>query len=348
MKDIARDLGVSATTISKALRNHVDISLKTRDRVAKRAQQLGYQPNWAARSLVTRRTYMVGLVIPDLTNPFFAEVAKGATGKLRPEGYHVIIANSELNAEVEVREIKAVLARNVDGLIITSVQKNGRWLSRTLRRHRVPFVLIDVLVPGVRARYVGVDDAEAGALATKHLIEQGCQRIAHIRGPALSTGRGRLRGYRRALAEHGFKWRPEYVVNGGYQDTTGYTAMQQLLRLKPPPDGVYCYNDPVAAGAIKAVFDAGLMVPDDVAIVGAGNVHYSDLLRTSLSTVDHGSLAMGETAAEQLLECIAAKKPCHAKRILIPVRLVVRESSQRMSTPATFSPPPHPSSTMAA
>lgn len=329
MKDIARDLGISLMTVSKALRNHRDISAETRIRVLKRAQQLDYQPNWVARSLVTGRTHMVGLVIPDLMHSFFAEVAKGVARMLEPRGYNVIISNSEEHARVEMRAIEALLARNVDGLIIASAQKNGRWLRRTMRTRGIPYVVIDRVLTGLEACYVGVDDAEIGALATRHLIEQGCRRIAHIRGPAISTARGRLRGYRRALVEHGVKAQPEYVVGGQHQDSTGHEAMRQLLRLNPPPDGVFCYNDPVAAGAIKAVFEAGLSVPNDVAIIGAGNVHYSDLLRAPLSTVDQGSSAIGETAAELIMQCMEAKTPCRPKRILLPVRLVVRESSQR-------------------
>lgn len=329
MKDIASDLGVSLMTVSKALRNHVDISSGTRSRVARRAQQLGYQPNWAARSLVARRTCMVGLVIPDLMHSFFAEVAKAAASRLEPRGYYIIIVNSEESSDAEKREIEALLARYVDGLIIASAQRSGRWLTQTLRRRGIPCVMIDRKVPGVEACYVGVDDGEVGTLATKHLVEQGCQRIAHIQGPPISTGKGRFLGYRRVLAEQGLNWAPEYVVPGWHEDSTGYAAMQKLLRLSPPPDGVFCYNDPVASGAIKAVFEAGLRVPDDVAIVGAGNVHYSDLLRTSLSTVDQNSLAIGETAAEQLLKCIEEKKHRRGERILIPVRLVVRESSRR-------------------
>jgi LacI family transcriptional regulator len=139
-----------------------------------------------------------------------------------------------------------------------------------------------------------------------------------------------LLGYRRALAEHGLRALPEYVIGGQHKDSTGYEAMRQLLRLTPPPDGVFCYNDPVAAGAIKAVFEAGLKVPSDVAIVGAGNVHYSDLLRVPLSTVDQSSAAIGEKAAELLAQCMEAKVPPRPKCILIPPRLVIRESSRRM------------------
>lgn len=330
MKDIARELGVSLMTVSKALRNHSDISEETRERVVERARKMGYQPNWIARSLVTRRTYLVGLVIPDLMHSFFAEVARGVARKLEPLGYGIVIADTEESAEAEQRQIELLVARSLDGLIVASAQTNGRVkIFSTLRSRRVPYVLIDRMPFGSAANYVGVPDDEIGALATGHLIEQGCRRIAHIRGPALSTGTGRLRGYRRALAKHGLETLPQYVVRGQHRDETGYRAMSELLRLKPRPDGVFCYNDPVAAGAVKAVLEAGLRVPDDVAIIGAGNVHYSDLLRVPLSTVDQSSLAIGETSAELLARCMEARTPAAPQRILIPPRLVIRESSRR-------------------
>jgi LacI family transcriptional regulator len=329
MKDIARDLGISPMTVSKAFRDHSDISEETRERVLKRARRLGYQPNWVARSLVTRRTYIVGLVIPDLMHSFFAEVVKGVARRLESRGYHIFISDSEENAETEVGQIAVLLARNVDGLIIASAQRNGRWLSRTLRTHKIPCVLIDRKLSGLETHYVGVDDVELGAIATGHLIEQGCRRIAHIRGPAISTGRGRLRGYRRALAEHGLKVLPGYVVGGEHQDTSGYEATRQLLRLNPLPDGVVCYNDPVAAGAIKSIVEAGLTVPNDIAIIGAGNVQYSNLLRVPLSTVDQSCSTIGEKAGELVAQCIEAKTPPRPTRLLIPLRLVVRESSRR-------------------
>jgi LacI family transcriptional regulator len=185
------------------------------------------------------------------------------------------------------------------------------------------------MVAGVDANYVGVKDEDVGAIATEHLIAQGARRIAHIRGPAVSTGRGRVRGYRRALDRRGLKIRPEYIVSGEWGDVGGYQAMIQLLKLNPRPDAVFCYNDPVAAGAIKAVLEAGLKVPEEIAIIGAGNVHYSDLLRVPLSTVDQSSTLIGERAAEILAECMDAKKPLKPKRILIPPRLVIRDSSRR-------------------
>ena len=330
MKDIAHDLGVSLMTVSKALRNHSDISQQTRDRVLKRMRELNYQPDWVARSMVTGRTYLAGLVLPDLMHSFFAEVATSVARKLQPLGYEVVISNTEENARLEQRHVEVLIARKVDGMILASAQHQKKSaLFEALDRSGIPYVLIDRVIPGVSASYVGVKDDDLGALATEHLLAQGCRRIAHIRGPAVSTGRGRLQGYRRTLERAGVKIKPEYIVEGDFGDTGGYRAMLRLLQLRPLPDGVFCYNDPVAAGAIKAVLEAGLKVPEQIAIIGAGNVHYSDLLRIPLSTVDQSSSVIGERAAELLSEAMSAKKRPEPRRIFIPPRLVVRDSSRR-------------------
>ncbi len=180
-----------------------------------------------------------------------------------------------------------------------------------------------------KANYVAVNDDDIGVMATQHLIDQGCRRIAHLRGPAISPGTGRLRGYRKALSDNKMETASEYVVRGQFGDNTGYEAMRKLLRLSPPPDGVFCYNDPVAAGAMKAILEAGLGVPQDIAVIGVGNVHYSDLLRVPLSTIDQSSLLLGETAAGLLLECMATENPAPHRTVWISPRLVVRESSRR-------------------
>ncbi len=330
MKDIARDLGVSLMTVSKALRAHSDISEETRQRVLKRMRELDYQPDWIARSMVTRRTYLIGLVLPDLMHSFFAEVAMGVSRKFQPLGYQVVLSNTEEDPETEQRNVAVLMARKVDGLIIASAQHQGNpGMFRALDRGGIPYVLIDRLIPGVHANFVGVKDEEVGAIATEHLIAQGARRIAHIRGPSVSTARGRLRGYRRALARHGIKVREDYIVNGQFGDSGGYQAMLKLLDLNPRPDAVFCYNDPVAAGAIKAALEANVKVPQQIAIIGAGNVHYSDLLRVPLSTVDQSSSLIGERAAELLARCIESKTLAEPERIFIPPRLIVRDSSRR-------------------
>ncbi len=140
-----------------------------------------------------------------------------------------------------------------------------------------------------------MDNQAIGLLATTHLIDCGCTRIAHLRGPGIGIATGRMEGYRRALAKRGLTVSAGYIVEAGYQDNTGYEAMRKLLRTVPRPDGVFCYNDPVAIGAMRAIADAGLRVPDDIAVAGAGNVHYSDSLAVPLTTVDQGTFEIGRT-----------------------------------------------------
>jgi len=167
------------------------------------------------------------------------------------------------------------------------------------------------------------------ALATRHLIEQGCCHIAHLRGPELGIADDRLAGYRQALKKNGITSPARYIVPARYLDTTGYSAMRKLLEATPRPDGVFCYNDPVAIGAIKAICEARLRVPDDIAVVGAGNVHYSDVLAVPLTTVDQNTETIGKQAAELLLEQINANQKTRVRRVLVTPKLVVRQSTQR-------------------
>ena len=180
MKDIARDLGLSPMAVSKALRNHDDISKETRERVMRRAAELNYRLDWIARSMVTGRTYLVGLVLPDLMQSFFAEVAMGVTRRLAPAGYQVVILHTQEDPREEAASIDLLVTRKVDGLIIASAQRGGR--AEGLRELKTPYVLIDRAIHGLKANYVGVQNEELGFLATEHLIEQGCRQIgrAHV------------------------------------------------------------------------------------------------------------------------------------------------------------------------
>ena len=334
MLDIAKDLHVSVVTVSKVLGNKGKISAATRKRVLRRAKELNYQTNWIARSLVTRRTYTVGLLLPDFTHPFFAEIAKAVAEAVRSHGYHVIISYFEENPELERTEADSLLARQVDGLIIASAQSPERAdLFEQMQRRKVPFILIDRPMPGVHASFVGADNETIGKLATDHLIAQGCRRIAHLCGPGIGIAADRLLGYRRTLEKHQIEFSPRYLVKASYEDGSGYKAMEKLLRAKPAPDGVFCYNDPVAIGAMKAIFEAGLNVPNDIAVVGAGNVRYSDMLAIPLTTVDQGPVEIGRRAAELLLEQIESKNKFRPKKVLITPKLVVRQSTQRKPTP---------------
>jgi LacI family transcriptional regulator, galactose operon repressor len=333
MKDIARELGVSVVTVSKVIRNHADIGQETRQRVLKRVKELNYQPNPAARALVTGKTYTAGLIVPDLMHPFFAEVATGLSNILRRKNYCLLISSSQGDPELERQEIKRLLNRRLDAIVIASTQRTVESFRR-IEEQKVPYILLDRAFLGLPANFVGVDDIQMGRIATEHLIAVGCHRIAHIRGAATSTAIGRLEGYSQALLQHDLTPLQGYVIPGRSADvdswSSGNEAMKKLLALNPPPDGVFCYNDPIAIGVIDAILEAGLRVPQDVAIIGCGNLHFDKSLRVPLSSIDQQSIAIGERAGKLLLSVIEAKVPRQPKSIMLQPRLVQRDSTRRM------------------
>lgn len=334
MKDIARDLGVSVVTISKVLRNHPDVGEQTRERVLARVRELDYRPNLAARSLVTGRTCMVGLVVPDLLHPFFAEIAKSLSDVLRENGYCLIVSSSDEDPELEEHEINHLLARRLDALIIASCRSSVELFLR-IEKQKTPYVLIDRSFPGLSPNFVGVDDEMVGRLATQHLIDIGCQRIAHIRGPKTSPGMHRLEGYKRALVEAGMKTTDEYIIAESKGDVEtrqrGAEAMSRLLSFRPRPDGVFCFNDPLAMGAMNYALHQGLRIPDDIAVIGCGNLHYDDSLRVPLSSIDQHSWRIGEQAARITLRILKSKAALRPEAVVLQPELVVRASTTRRS-----------------
>jgi LacI family transcriptional regulator len=342
LKDIAKDLNLSAVTISKVLRDHPDIGAETRKRVLKRMRELNYQPNLAARSLATGQTRTLGLVVPDLLHPFFADVANAISSGARKHGYSLFISSSDEDPELEMQEIKHLLARRVDVMLIASAQRSIDCF-RHLEEQNTPYILIDRRFQGLNAHFVGVDDEAVGALATSHLLEQGCRRIAHIRGPEVSTAIGRLDGFRRALAAYNLTPLPGHIVSLGSSgdhrgEKGGHEAARRLLAAKVRPDGIYCFNDPSALGAMRAILEAGLRIPHDVAVIGCGNLSYSDFLRIPLSSVDQGSENIGKRTAALALKIAKEKGPVMPKIELIAPRVVARASSLRsLDAPARSS-----------
>ena len=338
MKDIARDLGVSVITVSKVLRNHPDVGDKTRERVLARVRELDYRPNLTARSLVTGRTYLVGLVVPDLLHPFFAEIAKSLSEVLRESGYYLIVSSSDEDPDLEEQEINKLLARRLDTLIIASCRSTVELFFR-IEKQKTPYVLIDRTLPGLSANFVGVDDEAVGMLATRHLIEIGCKRIAHIRGPQTSPGIHRLEGYKRALAGTGLKITDDYIIAERKGDVEtkqhGAEAMRRLLSLKPKPDGVFCFNDPLAMGAMNYALDQGVRIPEDLAIIGCGNLHYDYSLRVPLSSINQHSRRIGQEAARIALGILNSKIPPQPERVILQPELIVRRSTLRRATKPT-------------
>jgi len=329
LKDIARDLNVSVITVSKALRGNTDISDATRQRVLQRMKELDYQPNMMARSLATGQSFILGLIVPDLLNPFMAELAKSLAGTLRQQSYGLIVASSEDDADIEQSEIRMMLARGVDALLLASCQSLLQGFY-SFHHHDTPFVLLDRPFPHLRANFVGSDDCAGGRLATDHLLELGRRRLAYIGSPDLSPAADRFRGFRNALRDHDVELREDLIRAGtGVEegaDAAGYEMMRKLLKLRSRPNGVFCHNDVIAIGAMKATLDAGFSIPHDIAFVGFDNVSYSKYLPIPLTSVDQRTSQLGETAA-MLALALVGKKVHVPRNILLAPKLIVRRST---------------------
>ncbi len=342
MKDIAKALGLSIVTVSKVLnKNDSNISEATRQRVLECARQLNYRTNLAAKGLVTGQSRMIGLVVPDLFHGFFAEVAAGMSDALAQQGYGLILSSSRDDEKLENREIQQMLSRSVDALIVASCDSQVAGLKYADRE--VPVILLDRRV-GDRGAFwlVGTDDLLAGELATQHLVDIGRKRIAYIGGAGFSPTSDREQAYRAVLARAGLKAPPKYAVRLPQKEETNHTMgarfMRQLLKLKPRPDAVFCYNDPTAWGAMLAILEAGLRIPEDIALVGCGDTFYNAFMRVPLTSVDQNATLLGQEAANLALRSIKERrqKSDHAPMsVLLRPTLVVRGSTIGKRDPAT-------------
>ncbi len=336
MKDIAQDLGVSVVTVSKVLRDHPDIGQATKERVLKRVKELNYTPNLMARGLVTGHSCLIALIVPDLLHSFFVEIAASISTELRKHGYSLLIAWTAEDPAVEATEIQHLLSVGIDAMIIaTSTDQTTSF--QLLEDRNIPYVLLDRDMVDLKAPFIGVDDFLIGKMATQHLIDIGCKRIGHISGPPMSPGFRRREGYQQALNEAGFPARPDYMVEpcepGPRGPRHGFEATQRLLQVTPCVDGIFCFNDPLAVGVIEAVRAAGLRIPEDVAIIGCGNLPVGGTLLVPLSTIDQNTNGLGETTAKLVLALVQqSTKPARLpRRILLKPQLLMRGTSNRLS-----------------
>jgi LacI family transcriptional regulator len=327
MKDIAYDLGVSVVTVSKVFNNHRDISPATRERVLRRMKELNYQPSLHAQGLVSGQSFMIGLIVPDLVHAFFSEVAKSISAVVRKKGFGLVISSSNDDPQLEQDEISLMVRHRI---VVASCQENPKTLSAVGKE--TPLVLLDRRFRDFDANFVGTDDVLVGKMATEHLVQMGYRRIAHIGGRKTSTSLGRLQGYKSALARHRISVPDSYVIHRKRSDesgdTTGRQAMEKMLKLKPRPDAVFCFNDPAAIGAMNAIISAGLRIPEDIALIGAGNIRYAESFRVPLSTIDVSSSALGEFAGNLALQLAAEKRSAQSKTIVVPPKLIIRDSTR--------------------
>ena len=338
IKDIARELGISPSTVSRALKDHPDISTKTKKAVNALAEKLNYQPNIVALSLRQRKTNTIGVIIPELVHFFFSTVISGIEDVAYQAGYSVILAQSGESYEREKTDIKALFNSRVDGMLISLSRetKNFEHIESIISKG-VPIVFYDRTYDNQGTSKVIVDDYIGAKEAVEHLIEQGYKRIAHLEGaPGLLITEARKRGYVDALQQHKMQVVDSLIIecsSGSQED--GKRATKNLLSMSNPPDAIFAHSDPIAMGAMMAIKEKGLKIPQDVGLVGFSNWSYGSLIEPTLTTVDQPGFEMGQEAARLLIRQIEAgdkdQEPQPETKIL-KTKLIVRDSSIRNAT----------------
>jgi DNA-binding LacI/PurR family transcriptional regulator len=327
---MAKLLGLSPSTVSRALRDHPDISQKTKDRVLVMAADKNYQPNLIAQSLQNRRSNNIGVIVPEIRNTFFSTVISGIEEIAYEAGYTIMVCQSGDTCEREILNTRALAANRVAGMLVSTSQETVDFshLNRVIEQG-IALVLFDRVTEQVPASRVIVDDFNGAYRAVCHLIKRGYRRVAHLAGsPTLYVSRKRREGYEAALKDNGIQVRPEYIISGGYHEEDGRAGALKLLNLPEPPDAIFTINDPVALGVLQLLQEKGIVIPDTIGLVGFSNNPNTALVRPRLTTVNQPAFEMGRAAAGLLLKKLeAGQEKQDIETITLKTELVVRESS---------------------
>ncbi len=325
--DIAERLGISPSTVSRALSDHPDINSETKKQVRKVAKELHYTPNPIAQSLKRNRTTTIGVMVPEIKHDFFSSAISGIEDVAYQSGYTIILCQSNESYEREIVNANLLMNHRVAGIVVSISQntKSGEHFNELLRR-KIPLVFFDRVCEDVNASKVVIDDYKSAFDAVTHLISKGYKKIAHFGGPKeLWICKRRLSGFLDALAEAHLS-QANIIRHGGLHEQDGYASMDALLEEKTIPDAIFAVNDPVAIGAFQRINEAGLKIPGDVAIMGFSNNKITSLVDPQLTTVDQPSFEMGRKSAEILIDSIEGRM-LEPTTIVLDTKLIVRGST---------------------
>jgi LacI family transcriptional regulator len=324
IKDIARIAGVSVSTVSLVLNNHPGVSTETRLRVQSIADKLNYVPNSIARSLVTRRTKNIGLIVADIAEVYFGTLAKIIQNAVNREGYNIVIVNSEYKKDKECSCLDALISHNVDGIIMVP---KGTHNIEKIKNIKKPLVFLDNYIKDIDVSRVRVDNEKAGYNATQHLIKLGHRSIACITGPeGFISSDDRVVGFNRALKEAGIEGNDFFLKYTDWTVEGGFQAMEEILTLKTNPTAVFVTGDTCAIGVFEALYKEGFKVPDDVAIVGFDDMKFSPFLKVSLTTVRQPLNEMGKNVVALLFEILRSNMRIKSREIVLKTELIIRDS----------------------
>lgn len=322
IKDVAKKLNVSYATVSKALSDKSDISEEMKKKVRKAAKELNYKPNFIARGLVTRQTSTIGLIVPDITNPFYSEIARAIEETVNKEGYSVFLCNSNWDNDRENEYISLLASKMVDGIIMAPTGTNNINVDNI----EIPIVTLGTKKNYNKESYVVIDDEKGGFIAVEHLIKEGCRKIMFVGGRGkVQSNKERLNGYKRALRMAGIAVDKKYIRGGNFKQESGYLITKKALADGIIPDGIFAGNDLLALGVIQAVMKFGLKIPEDVKIIGFDDIPFARLPEIGLSTIAQPKYRMGEIASNMLMTRI--KNPDEVqKNLILKPKLILRNT----------------------
>lgn len=322
IKDVAKYCGVSAMTVSRAINNSNEISDETKDKILKACKELGYKPNSAAKSLITKKTKMIGLIIPDIANQYYANISKGVSSYIEEYGYGLILCNSDRKKTNEKGYLNFLSEGRVDGIIILPVSPKKEDYEEVAKQ--IPMVMADNYAEGLAVSFVGNDNYYGGTEIFQHLIKQGYKRIGAILGGNNSTASNeRFRAFKDVLEKNGLNFHKEVVFNSSATFEEGFSLAETLI--KKGVDCIWTVNDTVAMGVIKYCYLNGINLPDDMGIAGYDNIEQASMLPIPLTTVDQNDKLIGKIAAELLMDLIN-KKGTKNKVVTLKPKLIVRKS----------------------
>ena len=331
IKDIAKHLNISISTVSRALRNASDVNADTKKAVMELSEQLNYQPNRLALSLRQKQTHTIGVIVPNL-DYVLASMVKGIDEVALEAGYTVMVCQSNESFGREIVNTKRLLDSLVDGFIISvSSETKSFEHFKKIQERNIPLVVFDRVTPDLIAPSVRIDNQEGGFQATEHLIEQGYKRIAILAGPKnLGISNQRLEGYLNALKKHKLKPDKDLIVYCDFNQDYAYFATQELLAMKKRPDAIFTISDRMALGAMLAIKEKGLKMPQDIGLVGFNNEPIVSLLTPGISSVELPAFDLGKAAAKLFIETIHHQEDMSNVEQVLKTKLFVRESSQKI------------------
>lgn len=336
--DIAKSLGISPTTVSRALNNHKTVNEQTKQRIFKEAKDMGYRSNIFASNLRSKKTNNIGVIVPRLNSPFQSSAIAGMEKIANEAGFNLVISQSLESLEKEIANVQMMFNSRVDGLLVSLVDNPDNIQHfRPFIDKGIPLLFYDRVAHQAGCTGVVIDNVQAAYNATTHLIEQGCSNIVHVLGnPKINVYANRLKGYRYALLDHDLPFSEANIIYSDLSEEAGEVIVPKLLNMKDKPDGLFVSNDSCAASCINSLKQEGIQVPSDIAVVGFNNDMISRLMEPKLSTINYPGFEMGEVAMKSLvhhLNGLLGEILQNTNTITLRSELIVRESSLRKLPP---------------